>query len=197
MVGMIVKISFSFRVDNGRQYILSTDHGIYVGHTRVSSRPRRVLAIERVTQAQALEHAQKLLVLADRVLWEYPLHVVNGNPRDRPQHRKVLTKVPLFHVAPCIGRTLVCVPRITALKTTINVFEATGLEEYNKRHRGEQGADIPAPLDLPLKRFKQCSVPSEVWDIELTHTKMFLTTARGVEMVDMKDTRINTSSRRK
>lgn len=177
--------------------MLATDHGIYVGHTRVSSKPRRVLAIERVTQVQALEHAQKLLVLADKVLWEYPLHVVNGNPRDRPQRRKILTKVPFFHAAPCVGRTLVCVPRITALKTTINVFEAIGLEEYNRWHRGDQGADIPAPLDLPPKRFKQCSIPSEVWDIELTHTKMFLTTARGVEIVDMKGTRMNTTSRRK
>ncbi|KAI8143965.1 hypothetical protein BJV82DRAFT_610038 [Fennellomyces sp. T-0311] len=183
---VLTKINHLVTFNDGRQYVLAADDGVYVGHTERSSVPRKVLAIERVTQVEVLASAQKLLVLADRTLYEYALSVVNGSTRDRPAYNKLRTHVPFFHVGFCLKRHLVCVPRISALQTTITVFESQRFEEYHRRHQNSQGR-VPSPLDVRMREFSVYGVPSEVWDIELSKSLMLVTTPRGVIILDMRD----------
>ncbi|KAI9274477.1 hypothetical protein BDA99DRAFT_431896 [Phascolomyces articulosus] len=189
---VLTKINHMVTFNDGRQYVLAADDGVYVGHTERSSVPRKVLAIERVTQVAVLPSAQKLLVLADRTLYEYALSVVNGSPNDRPSSNKIRTHVPFFHVGFCLKRHLVCVPRISPLQTTITVFEAQRPEEYHKKHlhkKADALGKMPSPLDVPMRQFSVYGVPSEVWDIELSKSLMLVTTSRGVIIWDMRDTK--------
>ncbi|KAG2217206.1 hypothetical protein INT45_011644, partial [Circinella minor] len=188
---VITKINHMVTFNDGRQYVLAADDGVYVGHTEQSSVPRKVLSIERVTQVAVLPSAQKLLVLADRSLYEYALSVVNGSPKDRPPSNKIRTHVPFFHVGFCLKRHLICVPRISTLQTTITVFEAQRPEEYHKKYRHRRSdvpGKVPSPLDVPMRQFSVYGVPSEVWDIELSKSLMLVTTSRGVIIWDMRDT---------
>ncbi|KAI9319719.1 hypothetical protein BX666DRAFT_1853445 [Dichotomocladium elegans] len=181
--------------NNGRQYVLATNDGVYVGHMERSSPPRRVLALERVTQVEVLEGAQKLLVLADRTLWEYALHVVNtqggrtGSGANSEKRRQIQSSVPFFHVGECLDKTLLCIPKGN-FSTRIIVYEPQRLEDYSKhRKRHNRLPPTPHPLDLPMKKFAECSVPTEVWNIELSKYKMFVTTSYGVSILDMRDVR--------
>ncbi|CAO3653732.1 unnamed protein product [Cunninghamella echinulata] len=118
------KMNHIITFNSGQQYLLATDDGIYVGHTSGKKTPHKVLNLNRVSQIEVVESADILLVLSDRILFEYPLDVVNGKPETQSPGKRVQTHVPFF----CVGkslqqRTLVCVPRISTLKSIITCFE--------------------------------------------------------------------------
>ena len=172
--------------DNGKQYVIGTDVGVFVGHTGPSSKPQKVLSIAKVSQVQVLEEAQLLLVLADRTLWEYSLNVLNNKPDQQSAGRRVQGHVPHFHVGTSLNRKLVCVPKVSTLSTTITLFEPSRPQELllkNKKFLGKL-VRIPAS-DIHLKRFKDCYVPSEAWAVELSASLMLITCPRGIVMVDL------------
>lgn len=211
---------FSFIVDNGQQYILATDEGVYVGHTSGRKKPHKILSLLKVTQVQVVESAQMLLILADRTLWEYGLDVVNGKPESQPLGSRVQSHVPFFYVGQCLQRTLVCVPRVSTLKSTITTFEpiitgimatTSGDAANSNSHGAEDTANESINTerlsterrksmgllgmlrgtyhqhsDLRLKRLKEFYVPCEVWAIELSPSKMLVTSSRGMILVDIK-----------
>lgn len=171
-------------VDDGRQYVLATSAGVFVGHNEPASVSHKILAVERVSQIEVLEGAQKLLVLADRTLWEYALQVVNNSVGCDKRRKQIQSSVPFFHVGHCLGTTLVCIPKGT-FSSRIVVYEPQKLEDYSKKQK--RAGRVPNPLDLPLKKFGEYHVPSEIWDIELSNTKMFVTTPRGIIILSIRD----------
>ncbi|CAO3596427.1 unnamed protein product [Absidia cylindrospora] len=280
-----LSLLFLFYVDSGQQYILAADDGVYVGHTTGKKKPNKVLSLQKVTQVQVVEPAEILLVLSDRTLWEYGLDVVNGKPESQPLGKRVQSHVPFFHVGRSLQSTLVCVPRVSTLKSTITTYEpitngiinttssdknghmrqkgdskAVGVDgvggssnvvsgsncenitsgsssssssssnnynidssgsnsekqmmpskrtltgnegvtsrisaEYNRRKSmglldrmsllrvGSQNHHEIS--DLRLKRLKMSYVPCEVWSVELSPSKMLITSPRGMIMLDMK-----------
>ncbi|ORZ25372.1 hypothetical protein BCR42DRAFT_400016 [Absidia repens] len=242
--GLSIRINHMTTFNNGQQYILATDDGVFVGHTTGKKKPHRILNLPKVTQVQVVESAQMLLVLSDRTLWDYGLDVVNGKPESQPLGKRVQSHVPFFYVGQSLQRLLVCVPRVSTLKSTITVFEpiVNGLPATNSDSSGSgngnggsslttddtnhsidsglannnynSGKDGPSSRlsmdhhrrktmglldrmaqlrmgsqqqsDLRLKQLKDFYVPSEVWAIELSPSKMLITTSRGMIMVDMK-----------
>lgn len=172
--------------NDGRQYVLGTSTGVFVGHNEPSSVSHKVLAVERVSQIEVLEGAQKLLVLANRTLWEYALQVVNNSIGCDKRRKQIQSSVPFFHVGYCLGTTLVCIPKGT-FSSRIIVYEPQKLEEYSKKQK--RAGRVPNPLDLPLKKFGEYHVPSEIWDIELSNTKMFVTTPRGIIILSIRDSK--------
>ncbi|KAI8062883.1 hypothetical protein BC940DRAFT_307979 [Gongronella butleri] len=232
--------------NHGQQYILGTDHGVYVGHTSGKKTPHKILALPKVTQVQVIESMQLLLVLSERTLWEYPLDAVNNKPALQPQGKRVQTHVPFFYVGQSLQRTLVCVPKVSTLKSTITIYEpdtttapqpaappatapGTTTSTNNAASAQPMAVTMPSsarnasktaslqktrafrpdrppierkksllnrmPLinrhtsahsDLHLKRLKELYIPSEVWAIELSPTKMLITSPRGMILVDMK-----------
>ncbi|KAG0187123.1 RHO1 GDP-GTP exchange protein 2 [Apophysomyces sp. BC1034] len=181
------KINHMITFNGGQQYLLATDSGVYVGHRTGSRTPHKVLALDRVTQVQVLESVELLLVLADKVLWEYGLDIVNSKPENQVPGRKVQNHVPFFHVGQCLHRTLVCVPRVSTLQSTITAFEPAKLMEFNRKQGLlERLVRAPSPSDLHLKRFKDCYIPSEAWAVELSSKNMLITGPRGIIVVDMR-----------
>lgn len=180
-----------YHIDNGQQYVLATDAGVYVGHTGRSSKPHKILAMDRVAQVQVLEEAQLLLILADKTLYEYSLDVVNNKPEEQPAGRPVQSHVPHFHVGSSLGRKLVCIPRVTTpLNTNITLFEPSRPNqlERNNRFLGKivKKSSSSSPSDIHLKKFKECYIPSEAWALELSTSQMLITCPRGIIMVDLR-----------
>lgn len=170
--------------------MLATDNGVYVGHTEESSVPSQILDVQHVTQVHVLEGAEKLLVLADRTLWEYALHVVNNTkPRNDERRNMIETSVPFFHAGICLQRTTICVPRKNRLNTNITLFEQLTWDDQVRRLRraGRTIPPKPHPLDLHMRKLKgkEYSIPGDVWDIELTNSKMLMSTSRGVIILNM------------
>lgn len=204
-------------IDGGQQYLLAADDGVYVGHhnyRHAETTPHKVLSLDKVTQIQTIESTETLLVLADRTLWEYPLDIVNGKPETQPRGRLVQTHVPFFYVGTCLKRIMVCVPKISTLRSVITVFEAikrtdivsssgnggnvisaslpTSTGASNKRTSGfldrimsMRALSQPAD-DLHLRRVKDTYVPTEAYAVELSASMMLITSSRGVIMVDMR-----------
>jgi hypothetical protein len=199
----------TFILDGGQQYLLASDDGVYVGHhnyRHADTTPHKVLSLSKVTQIQTIESSETLLVLADRVLWEYPLDIVNGKPETQPPGRLVQNHVPFFHVGVCLKRLMVCVPKIATLKSVITIFEvvnttsASGMAVNatsnavgsSKRSSGLLDRlihikTLSQPSDeLHLKKIKVSYVPCEAYAVELSATMMLITSSRGMIMIDMR-----------
>lgn len=204
--------------DGGQQYLLAADDGVYVGHhnyRHAESTPHKVLSLDKVTQIQTIESTETLLVLADRTLWEYPLDIVNGKPETQPRGRLVQTHVPFFYVGTCLKRMMVCVPKISTLRSVITVFEAVKRTDLINSSSSIGGSAISASLpsstggsskrangildrlmsmralsqpadDLHLRKVKDTYVPSEAYAVELSASMMLITSSRGMIMVDMR-----------
>lgn len=198
------------KLDGGQQYLLAADDGVYVGHhnyRHTDTTPHKVLSLLKVTQIHAIETTETLLVLADRTLWEFPLDVVNGKPHTQPLGRLVQTHVPFFYVGHCLNRTLLCVPKISTLKSTITTFEAVPRTEIvsplknsvSKRSSGLMDRlmtvrALTSPSDdLHLRKMKDVYVPGEAYALELSAKNILITSSRGVVIIDM---RTNTNQRK-
>lgn len=157
-----------------------------------------MLSISHVTQVQVIESTQTLLVLAERVLWEYSLDVVNGKPENQPLGYKIQTHVPFFCVGQCMQRTMVCIPRVSTLKSTISAFEPVKkTDSYQQQGNGKRNSGLLDRLIVTtsrsqssehpnLRKIKDCYVPSEAYRVELSPSMMLITTAIGIIMVDMR-----------
>ncbi|KAI9244297.1 hypothetical protein BDA99DRAFT_448523 [Phascolomyces articulosus] len=179
------KVNHLVTFNNGKQYVMATDVGVFVGHTGPSSRPHKVLSIDKAIQVEVLEDAQLLLVLADKTLWEYSLEVLNNQPDKQPAGRRIQGHVPHFHVGTSLNRKLVCVPRVSTLNSTITLFEPARPQELVKS-KNFLGKLVRMPAsDIHLRRFKECYVPSEAWAVELSASLMLITCPRGIVMVDL------------
>ncbi|KAI9480525.1 MAG: hypothetical protein EXX96DRAFT_501510 [Benjaminiella poitrasii] len=205
------KINHFITFNNGRQYLLAADDGVYVGHHNdkqssgaTVALPHKILSIDKVSQIQVIESTRTLLVLADRTLWEYPLDSVNGRPETQPQGRLVQNHVPFFHVGMCLKRLMVCIPsRVSALRSIITIYEATSEHSSPATHRTQSSSNIlnrwfsirtnnsstSSNGEVHLRKIKNSYVPCEAYAIELSATMMLITTSRGMIMVDMKTDR--------
>ncbi|KAI8142369.1 hypothetical protein BJV82DRAFT_516682 [Fennellomyces sp. T-0311] len=180
-----MKVNHLVTFNDGQQYVMATDQGLFVGHTGESSKPQKVLSLDKITQVQVLEEAQLLLLLANGTLWEYGLDVVNGRPEDQPEGRRIQAHVPHFHVGTSLDRKLVCVPRVSPLTSTITTFEPSRPQELLKSKRFF-GKLVRGPASgIHLRRFRDYYIPDEAWSVELSTTQLRITCPRGVVMVDL------------
>ncbi|ORE06903.1 hypothetical protein BCV72DRAFT_241688 [Rhizopus microsporus var. microsporus] len=182
--------------DNGQHYMLATDSGLYIGQRKCvpSVVPRKVLPLERVHQVHVLEEYGLLLVLADDILWQYPLEIIlNGRPDGSHsiQHfgRKVQGNVPFFHVGTCLGKTLICVPKPPSVNgTEIEIYEPSMPKTEMRRKSIFSKLSIRSSLSLTntqVNPLKPIYSPCDVWAIDTTKSMVLLTTPLGMIAVDM------------
>ena len=114
--------------DGGRKLVYGTDSGIYLSDRwpkDKSTRPKRILDANQVTQIDTLEEYQLLLVLSNKTLTSYPLEALDLNEQNplarRP--RKIQGHANFFKAGIGLGRHLVCSVKTSALSTTIKVYE--------------------------------------------------------------------------
>lgn len=159
--------------------------------------PRKILPLENVRQIHVLEEYQLLLVLADNVLWQYPLDItINGRP-DGAQSivhfgRKIRNNVPFFHVGVCLEQVLICVPKPSPIVgTDIDIFTPTLPKTEQKKKsllsklsiRPNQQSSLINTQVLPLKPIYN---PFDVWSIDNTPSLLILTSQSGMSAVEMK-----------
>ncbi|KAI9249880.1 CNH domain-containing protein [Sporodiniella umbellata] len=181
--------------DQGQRYLLATESGLYMGQRKNAANmvPRKILPLERVQQVQVLETYGLLLVLADNILWQYPLDIiVNGRP-DSPQiqhfGRKVQANVNFFHVGDCLGQTLICVPKPSTVNgTEIEIYEPSMPKTEMKKKSLLSKLSIRSSLSFTntqVNPLKPIYSPTEVWAIDTTKSMILLTTPMGMVAVNM------------
>jgi hypothetical protein len=178
--------------------MLGTDSGVYLGPKNDSGSgvPRKILPLEKVYQLHVLEEFQLLLVLADNILWQYPLDItINGRP-DGSQSiqffgRKIRNNVSFFHVGDCLGKTLICVPKPSSVNgTEIDFYEPTMPKtEMKKKSLLSRLSIRSTNLSLTstqVTQLKSIYSPFDVWAIDNTLSVLLLTTPVGIIAIDMK-----------
>ncbi|KAG0937607.1 hypothetical protein G6F57_006975 [Rhizopus arrhizus] len=180
--------------DDGRYYMLATESGLYIGQRKNASNvvPRKILPLEKVYQVHVLEEYSLLLVLADHILWQYPLDiVVNGRPDGSLQHfgRKVQGNVSFFHVGTCLNRILICVPKPPSVNgTEIEIYEPSMPKTEMKKKSLLSKFSIRPSLSFTntqVNPLKPIYSPCDVWAIDTTKSMILLTTPLGMIAVDM------------
>lgn len=158
--------------------------------------PHKILPLENVRQIHVLEEYQLLLVLADNVLWQYPLDItVNGRPDGSHSivhfGRKIRTNVPFFHVGVCLEKTLICVPRPSPIVgTDIDIFEPTMPKTEQKKKTIFSKLSIRSSqlslMNTQVVPLKPIYNPFDVWAIDNTPSLLILTSQSGISAVEMK-----------
>jgi hypothetical protein len=195
--------------DQGKSYMLATDSGVYIGpYASTSGIPRKILPLEKVSQVYILEEYQLLLVLADHVLWQYPLDItINGQDNASIQNfgRKIRNNVRFFHVGNCLDQILICVPKPASVNgTEIDLFEPTmpktELKKKSLLGRLSIRSSTLSLTNTQVTPLKPIYSPCDVWAIDNTRSMLLLTTPLGMIAVDMKtkkaDGRCITTSKR-
>jgi hypothetical protein len=174
--------------------MLATESGLYIGQRKNASNvvPRKILPLEKVYQVHVLEEYSLLLVLADHILWQYPLDiVVNGRPDGSLQHfgRKVQGNVSFFHVGTCLNRILICVPKPPSVNgTEIEIYEPSMPKTEMKKKSLLSKFSIRPSLSFTntqVNPLKPIYSPCDVWAIDTTKSMILLTTPLGMIAVDM------------
>lgn len=185
-------------LENDQLLVFATDDGIYAGKNSIDGVVHKVLHLERVTQIHVIEEFQMLLVLADRTLWQYELtDVMNGkisenNRSNQPNGIRLQSNVPFFYVGTSLQRTLVCIPKVSPLKSIITMLEPCKPQAMTDRKPKllerlvrQAGNSSFSSTQVYLKKFKECYIPCESWAVELKATKLWITGYRGIMLVDI------------
>lgn len=152
-------------------------------------------------QVHVLEDYQLLLVLADQVLWQFPLDIIlNGRPDGNQSiqlfGRKVRSNVPFFHVGECLGKTIICVPKPSTINgTEIDIFEPMMPKTEFKKKTLLSRLSIRSGHQLSLMNtqvspLKSVYNPYGVWAIDNTHSLLLLTTPMGMATVNMRTKKV-------
>ncbi|KAF8519036.1 CNH domain-containing protein [Hysterangium stoloniferum] len=182
----INKVNCAAPFNNGRRVAYGTDDGVYFSDHRDPNRePMKVVALADVTHLDILDEYQLLIVLSDRDVITFPLDALD--PRDplaglkRAKH--VSTHTSYFKTGTCLGKTLVCVVKTTALSSTIRVMEPI---DYNVR-----GKNKPTFRKLlqggndTLRSFKVFYIPIESNSVHFLKTRLCFGCVKGFEIIDL------------
>ncbi|KAI9729823.1 MAG: RHO1 GDP-GTP exchange protein 2 [Cirrosporium novae-zelandiae] len=174
-------------IDGGRKLVYGTDNGIYVSDRKPHeqlSKPRQVLEIGQVTQVDALEEYQILLVIANKTLYTYSMEALLESSSDsllkRP--RKIQSHTNFFKTGFSSGRHLVCCVK-NSTSTTVKVYEPT--EQAPRANRRPAFARMFQGGQETLKLFKEFYIPVESSSLHFLRSKLCVGCARGFEVVSL------------
>ncbi|CAO3596706.1 unnamed protein product [Absidia cylindrospora] len=189
---------------NNQLLVFAMDDGVYAGKNDSDAAVHKVLHLDHVTHLHVIEEFQMLLVLADKTLWQYVLtDVMNGklgnSSTSQPVGKRIQSNVPFFYVGTCLERTLVCVPKVSSLKSVITMLEPCKPQAMTDKKPTLLKRLVPtttvtgtsytiSSTDTYLKKFKECYIPCEAWAVELSNTKLWITGHRGIMLVDVQRT---------
>lgn len=175
-------------IDGARKLVLGTDAGIYVCDRKPrdsSPRPRRVLDCKNVSQLDVLETHRILLVLTDKMLYSYPMEVLDmdgANSVVNSRGRKI-GHANFFRSGVCAGQQLVCSVKTSGLSTTIKAYEPMDTMTKNVKKSGL--AKMLASNQDVLKPFKEFYIPTESSSIHFLRARLCVGCSRGFEIVDL------------
>lgn len=146
--------------------------------------PRKILEATNVTQIDALEEYQLLLVLSNKSLISYNLAALDPNESALSKKpKKIQSHCSYFKAGISMGRHLVCCVKPTTLSTTIKVYEPNDAMSKSKKQKGFSKM-FNAGQD-ELKPFKEFYIPTESTSVHFLKSKLCVACARGFEVVSL------------
>ncbi|KGQ01445.1 hypothetical protein PAAG_11792 [Paracoccidioides lutzii Pb01] len=178
-------------IDGGRKLVYGTDSGIYLSERwpkDKSAKPRRVLDATGVTQIDALEEYQLLLVLSNKTLSSYSMEALDTTENQNPlvrRPKKIQGHTNFFKSGIGLGRHLVCSVKTSALSTTIKVFEP--VENLAKGKKKPLSKMFQSGQDA-FKPFKEFYIPAESSSVHFLRATLCVGCSRGFEVVSLETT---------
>lgn len=165
-----VRVNCCVPIDGARKLVLGTDFGVYVADRKPrdsSQKPKRMLDCKMVTQIDVLEQHQILLVLADKVMYSYPLDSLDPEESQAaPSKRgRKICHANYFNAGMCNGQLLVCCVKSSSLSSTVKVYEPMDSMTKGKKKSGL--AKMLAGGQEVLRPYKvRCDRSSEILSCE-------------------------------
>ncbi|PGH12311.1 hypothetical protein AJ79_04377 [Helicocarpus griseus UAMH5409] len=178
-------------IDGGRKLVYGTDNGIYLSERwpkDKSAKPRRVLDATGVSQIDALEEYQLLLVLSNKTLSSYSMEALDINENQNPlvrRPKKIQGHTNFFKSGIGLGRHLVCSVKTSALSTTIKVYEP--VENLAKGKKKPLSKMFQSGQDA-FKPFKEFYIPAESSSVHFLRATLCVGCSRGFEVVSLETT---------
>ncbi|TPX61224.1 hypothetical protein PhCBS80983_g01303 [Powellomyces hirtus] len=161
---------------------------------------RKVVDLEKISQVDVLPNHNMITLLAERALWTYPLDVLNEAQSPsagvtaagtsvassaiaaRAKGEKISAHLNFYKNGVCKDRTFISGVRLTALNSTVKIYEPVGAGEVKRR--GKIGKFF-AGAETSVKTFKEFYIPAEASSIHYLRTKLCVGCSKGFEVVDL------------
>ncbi|KAF2716166.1 CNH-domain-containing protein [Polychaeton citri CBS 116435] len=191
-----IRVNCCRPVDGGRKLVIGTDMGVYVTERKprdASLKPKRVLDLKPVSQLEVLEQHGVVIVLADKVVYSYPLEAVLDYGDDgsssstsasaAAKRGRRICSASYVNAGMCNGQTLVCCVRSTSLSSTVKVYEPMDSMTKGKKKSGL--ARMMGAGQEVLKPYKEFYIPMESNSIHFLRSKLCVGGAKGFEIVSL------------
>lgn len=165
------KINCGVPCYGGKKLLYGTDAGVWVSTVRsismtsnqkICSDPTMVISKSYVTQMEVLVEYNKLLVLADKTLYEFDLSCTDSldHVKNTRSGKVILNHVSYFKTGVCVGRLLVCAvkagnARAISIVEPSNPFDSKN-KNKNKRSEVKEITFTSDPISISFLKTKLC-----------------------------------------
>ncbi|KAI9753073.1 MAG: hypothetical protein M4579_005345 [Chaenotheca gracillima] len=185
-----VNCATAFNQPYGKSMVaVGTDYGVYISPVDNPRGWSKAISATRVTQIAVLEEFSIFLVISDRALIAYHLDVVcpvsgapqgNDSARKAPQKLSGSREVGFFATGRMKDRTLVFYKKREGISSTFKVLEPVYQKATEKKSRFSRKGNTEF-----FREFDEFYIPSECFDINLFHSSLAISTARGFEILTL------------
>lgn len=194
--GATMRVTCMAPCDGGRKLLFGTDMGIYMcakiasngpgGQSEMFGRPKKVIAVQNVSQIDVLEEYTTVVALCDKALYLWPLDCIDSDDSAANARRgkKVVSHVNFYKVGLCLGRLLVCTVKSSSMNSQVKLWEPFDPAPRSKR----QTAPLRRLLQQQsegLKLYTEFPIPSETLSISFLKRRLCIGCAKGFEIVDL------------
>lgn len=177
------KINCGVPCYGGKKLLYGTDSGVWVSTVRsismtsnqkICSDPTLVISKSYVTQMEVLVEYNKLLVLADKTLYEFDLSCTDSldHAKNTRSGKIILNHVLNFKTGVCVGRLLICAVKAGSSRA-ISIVEPTNPFDAKAKNKNKR-------LEV-----KEISFTSDPILISFLKTKLCIGCTKGFEIVSL------------
>lgn len=107
-------------LENGKSLVLGGDQGVYLKKEGSGDGLIRILAMDKVSQIDILEHSNLILVLADKILYTYSLDTLLSTETGIKRGRKISSHVSFFKVGKIQDKNAAAATATTAAAAAVS-----------------------------------------------------------------------------
>jgi hypothetical protein len=191
-----VNCATAFTVYGKSMLAVGTDYGVYIAEVGQPRSWTKAIQAVRVTQIAVLEEFSICLVISDKALIAYHLDAMvqvsnfpapnTDSARRAPQKLSGSREVAFFATAKMKDRTLVFYKKREGISSTFKVLEPVFHKSTEKKSRlfGRSRLGGAGTTEF-FREFDEFYIPTECFSINLFHTYIAISTARGFELLTL------------
>ncbi|KAK5669346.1 RHO1 GDP-GTP exchange protein 2 [Batrachochytrium dendrobatidis] len=155
-----------------------------------SSEFTKIIDMKRVTKIDIQIESQSMLVLADKVLYTFPIDIIYKNNAPLTKGRRVTSPVSFFKQGILSGEPLVCTVNSQPLNSSIKIWKPSSGGTANPiRYRlgrffHNSNRDI-LNITESLRVHKELYVPSESRCVDFLNSMLCIGSTKGFEMIQL------------